>query len=129
MIGGDDLVINTNNPNAIHNALAAIGEYWPSMLIECVETGKFYNSAESVPNKTEVFTYPNIDAFKKWDELGVCEETKNSMIQILSGDNSITFVADDWHDPVLQSLADSLKKAVQLPAYSKAKSHNAYSQT
>ena len=120
MIGGQDIVIQTNSPSEIaEKILELIQLEWREMIVEDADTG---NEVEfSIPRfqrvPREFFAYESPAKKQLWDDRGACHENRNSMFHVLLQPQQVTVVVDDPSEAVSQNVigaAQGLSKDLSL---------------
>lgn len=113
MIGGQDIIIPTQEGQApLEQGLRAIRRCWPVAIFEDAETGT-RNSDHGqfdLGSTRELFIYRDPEILAAWDRSGASPELSNTMIHLITGEDSLTVVVDDALEPSIAQLLDAMRK-------------------
>ncbi len=118
MIGGVDISIPTKTGAlSLEAAVRVVRQFWIDAVYENGETGERYPRFEDIPfgKLDEVFIYRDSGAADVWEEKGAVPEAFNSMVHLISDDDTLTLVVDGMNlemeqlsDAIRSQLADDI---------------------
>jgi len=116
MIGGTDILLRTSgNPAALDACTRVLQRYWPQARFENALTGDKYSGSTDLPagRVRELLVYRDTAAEAAWDaEHG--NAAPNTMIYLILSSDCLTAVLDDPNTEEMQSILESMRKALQI---------------
>jgi hypothetical protein len=111
MIGGVDISIPTKTGAlSLEASVRVVRQLWIDAVYENGVTGERYLRFEDIPigKLDEVFIYRDPCAADVWEEKGAVSEAFNSMVHLISDDDSLTLVVDEMNLEMVQ-LSDAIR--------------------
>lgn len=115
MIGGQDVIIPTNSPlAAIDLAVRTVKRLWPSAVLEDGETGEVLQPYREMrlAGRREILAFKDIQASKRWADVGADDSTKGTLIHLLVSPGELTVVVDDEPSPEMKAYVRTLCRAL-----------------
>jgi hypothetical protein len=115
MIGGQDILIPCSEPKvALDLATRAVMRRWRDCLIEDGDTGEELQqySQMEFAELSEILISKTAEASKMWDQIGACDATNGTLIQLLAGRTTLTVVIDDEPTDEMRSIVREIRQAL-----------------